>query len=141
MIPKPRPEVFAFFADAFNLERITPQFAQLRVVTPPPITMRAGTLIEHEMRLYGVKLHWLTKIAAFESPSLFVDIQLKGPYRHWEHRHIFEEVPEGTRMRDVVVYELRLGPLGRLAHWALVQRSLETIFAYRNAAIGKIFGN
>lgn len=140
MIRKPREEVFAFFADAFNLERITPAFLRFHILTPAPIAMRAGTLIEYELRLYGVKFRWKTRIEEFDPPHGFVDAQLKGPYRRWVHRHTFEEAPGGTLMRDRVEYALGMGPVGAAAHTLFVRRSVEKIFDYRNEAIGRIFG-
>ncbi|HEX4068075.1 MAG TPA: SRPBCC family protein [Acidobacteriaceae bacterium] len=139
-IPRPRDEVFAFFADAFNLERITPPFLRFHILTPAPIAMEAGTLIAYELRLYGVKFRWKTRIAAFEPPHFFVDEQLKGPYRRWVHRHSFAEAPGGTLMRDRVEYALGFGPLGAVAHALFVRRSVERIFEYRNATIGEILG-
>jgi ligand-binding SRPBCC domain-containing protein len=139
LIRKPREEVFAFFSDAQNLERITPSFLRFHIVTPGPIAMRAGTLIDYELRLYGVKFRWRTRIAAFEPPAFFVDEQLKGPYRRWVHRHTFEEAPGGTLMRDRVEYELGFGPFGALAHALFVRRSVERIFNYRNKTIEEIF--
>jgi len=140
LIPKKREEVFAFFADAFNLERITPAFLQFHILTAAPIAMRAGTLIEYELRLYGVKFRWKTRIEEFDPPRGFVDAQLKGPYQRWVHRHTFEEAPGGTLMRDHVEYALGLGPLGAVAHALFVRRSVERIFEFRNEAIGRIFG-
>jgi ligand-binding SRPBCC domain-containing protein len=140
-IPKPRREVFAFFADAFNLDRITPTSLRFHTVTPAPIEMRPGTLIDYEMHLYGVKLRWKARIAAFEAPFFFEDEQVKGPYRRWHHRHEFEEVPGGTLMWDRVDYEVGFGPLGALARRLFVGRSVEKIFDYRNEALGKIFGS
>jgi len=110
IIPKPRSEVFAFFADARNLERLTPDFLGFQILIPGPIEMKAGAIIDYSLRLYGVSLNWRTRIEAFEPESRFVDTQLKGLYRHWYHLHEFEEVEQGTRMRDVVDYELPFGP-------------------------------
>lgn len=138
-IPRAREEVFAFFADAFNLERITPEFLRFHIVTPAPIALRAGTLIDYELRLYGVKFRWRTQITAFEPPLFFVDEQMKGPYRRWVHRHDFEEARGGTLMRDRVEYALGFGPAGAMAHRIFVRRSVEKIFAYRNEAIRQIF--
>jgi ligand-binding SRPBCC domain-containing protein len=138
-IPKPRDEVFAFFADAFNLERITPAFLKFHIVTPGPIAMQAGTLIDYELRLYGVKFRWRTRIAAFEPPRFFVDEQLKGPYRRWVHRHEFEETEAGTLMRDRLEYSLGFGPFGAIAHAIFVRRSVEQIFEHRNRTISEIF--
>lgn len=139
-IPRPRPEVFAFFSDAGNLERITPPYLRFHVVTPAPIPMHPGALIDYELRLYGVGFRWRTRIETFDPPSSFVDIQLKGPYKLWHHRHDFEEVPGGTQMRDRVDYDLPFGPLGALARAIFVRRSVEQIFDYRNETILKIFG-
>lgn len=138
-IARPHEEVFAFFADAGNLERITPPFLRFHILTPQPIEMRAGTLIDYELHLYGVRLKWRTLIEAFEPPSFFIDTQLSGPYRRWHHRHEFTEVLGGTQMWDRVEYDLALGPIGAVANALFVHRSVKRIFDYRNATIAKIF--
>ena len=140
IIPKPRPEAFAFFADPSNLERLTPDFLGFKILTPGPIEMKAGTIIDYSLRVYGVSLRWKTRIEAFEPETHFIDTQLKGPYRYWHHLHEFEEVEGGTRMRDVVGYELPLGPLGTVARTLFVRGSLERIFSYRRQAVTEIFG-
>jgi len=139
VVPRPRREVFAFFSDATNLERITPAFLAFRILTPRPIPMAPGTLIDYELRLFGVPLRWRTRIETFEPETGFEDVQLRGPYRSWHHSHVFSDVPGGTEMRDVVTYTLPLGPLGRLAHFLFVRRSLERIFEHRRAAIAAFF--
>lgn len=133
-------EVFPFFADAVNLERITPPWLGFRVVTPEPIEMRRGTLIDYRLRLHGVPLSWSTEIALWDPPHRFVDVQLSGPYRLWHHTHTFEPNGDGTLMRDLVRYALPLGPLGEVAHRLLVRRDLERIFACRHAAVKRILG-
>jgi ligand-binding SRPBCC domain-containing protein len=138
-IPRPRAEVFAFFSDALNLERITPPFLRFHVLTPAPIPMRAGTLIDYELRLYGIRFQWQTRIEAFQPPTLFIDTQERGPYKVWCHRHEFEEVPGGTRMGDRLDYALPFGPLGSIARTLFVRRSVEQIFDYRNQTIAEIF--
>jgi len=138
-IPRPREEVFTFFADARNLERITPAFLGFRILTPDPIEMKPGALIDYQLRLHGIPVTWRTRIAEFTPPSSFVDIQLSGPYRRWHHRHDFEDVSGGTRMRDRVEYELPFGPLGALVRYLFVRRSLDKIFDHRNATIAEIF--
>ncbi len=139
-IPKARGEVFTFFADASNLERVTPAFLHFRILTPCPVPMKPGTLIDYELRLYGISVHWQTCIEIFEPPSSFTDIQLAGPYRRWRHRHEFVEAPGGTQMWDIVEYELPLDLLGVVARTLFVRRVLARIFAYRRVAIGQIFG-
>jgi hypothetical protein len=137
-IPKPRAQVFPFFADAGNLERITPPYVHFHIRTPQPIAMRAGTLIDYELRLYGMRFQWQTKIEEYAPPDYFVDIETRGPYRTWRHRHEFEDAPGGTLIRDCVDYEMRFGPVGALARALLVRRSLERIFDYRNKVILEI---
>jgi ligand-binding SRPBCC domain-containing protein len=139
IVPRPVGEVFRFFADAFNLEAITPPFLRFRIVTPPPIVMDAGTLIDYRLQLFGVPFRWRTRIERFEPDAGFVDVQLSGPYRLWHHTHAFEALGAVTRMCDRVRYALPLGPLGRLAHAALVGRTLETIFDYRRDRISELF--
>ena len=127
-------EVFAFFADARNLEVITPPFLRFSVVTPGDIELRTGTLIQYRLRLHGLPVNWLTAIQAWDPPHCFVDVQVSGPYALWHHTHLLEPHAEGTLMRDVVRYALPLGPLGALAHTAFVRRDVERIFDYRGAA-------
>jgi ligand-binding SRPBCC domain-containing protein len=134
-LPRPPREVFPFFADALNLERITPPWLGFRVVTPEPIEMRHGTPIDYRLRLHGVPLSWHTEIVQWDPPRRFVDVQLSGPYRLWHHTHSFETAGAGTLMRDVVRYALPLGPLGEIAHRVLVRRDLEAIFDFRAAEV------
>ena len=136
ILPRPRDEVFAFFEDARNLEAITPPFLRFRVVTPGPIAMRAGALIEYRLSLFGAPFGWQTEIEIYEPTRRFVDRQLRGPFRVWRHTHEFEDVAGGTRMTDHVEYELPLGPLGDIAHALFVKRTVAKIFDYRAEVIG-----
>ena len=140
LIPRPRPEVFAFFCDASNLQRITPPLVGFRILTPGPILIAAGTLIDYELKLYGVPVRWRTRIEAFEPGQAFTDIQLAGPYRSWHHRHEFADVPGGTRIVDRIDYALPLGVLGSVAHFLFVERTLQKIFDFREARIRELFG-
>ena len=137
-LPAGPDEVFPFFGDALNLERITPPWLGFRVVTPRPIDMRPGTLIEYRLRLHGLPLRWLTRIDVWEPPHRFVDRQLRGPYRHWRHEHTFaSDGRGGTLMRDRVDYSLPLGPLGWLADLLLVRRDLARIFDHRAESVAR----
>lgn len=138
VLPRPVDEVFGFFADALNLEAITPPLLRFQVLTPAPIEMRAGALIAYRMRLRGLPVSWLTRIEAWEPQSRFIDTQLKGPYRLWHHTHTFEACREGTLMRDRVRYELPLGPLGEIARLAFVRGELRRIFDYRSVTIARM---
>jgi ligand-binding SRPBCC domain-containing protein len=136
-----REETFAFFCDAFNLERITPPFLKFRVVTPKPVQMAEGTLIDYELNLYGFPLRWRTLIERWQPEENFVDTQLNGPYDLWHHTHTFEEIgPNQTLMRDRVLYRIPFSIFGRLAHWVFVRRRLEMIFDYRAKTTAELLG-
>lgn len=134
-LPRPREEVFAFFSDARNLEKITPPFLRFQIMTPLPIEMEAGRIIDYRLRLNGIPIKWKTEISHWEPPFRFVDTQLQGPYRRWVHEHRFESVDGGTRMTDRVEYRLPFGWLGSIAHALFVRRQVESIFAHRTAVI------
>ncbi len=140
MLPAPIDEVFPFFADAENLETITPPELHFRFVTPLPIEMRVGALIEYRLSLFGVPFSWLTEISVWEPGIRFVDRQLRGPFRLWHHEHLFESNPVGTtHMRDTVHYALPFEPIGRIAH-PIVRARLDRIFAYRTERVQAHFG-
>lgn len=136
-LPLPPEELFPFFADAGNLEAITPGWLNFRVVTPPPIVMEEGALIDYRLRVRGLPLRWRTRINAWEPPRRFVDEQLRGPYRFWIHEHTFEPKAGGTLVHDHVRYAVRLD---WLVHRWLVRPDVERIFAFRERALRARFG-
>jgi ligand-binding SRPBCC domain-containing protein len=147
LLPRPREEVFAFFAAAENLEVLTPPWLGFQILTPLPLALRKGTLLDYRIRLHRIPIRWRTEITAWEPPRRFVDEQLRGPYRLWVHEHTFAEVPGdsgssggngGTRVADRVRYAV---PGGRLVNQLLVARDLRKIFEYRNRKIQGIFGS
>ncbi len=130
-------ELFPYFADAGNLDAITPPWLNFRVVTPPPIEMRAGALIDYRLRVRGVPLRWRTLVKEWQPPHRFVDEQLRGPYRQWIHTHTFEPRNGGTLAGDVVQYAV---PFDFIAHPLFVRRDIEKIFAFRQEALRAKFG-
>lgn len=136
LVAEPRDQVFAFFADASQLETITPPWLHFSVITPRPITMQSGSLIDYRLRLHGMPIRWRSRISEWKPPFQFVDEQVKGPYRHWRHLHTFEERDDGTLVRDVVDYDFLFS---RLMHPLLVRRDLTTIFDYRQEVMCRIF--
>ncbi len=139
-LPGTPAEVFGFFADAHNLECITPPWLGFRVITPQPIELRAGALIEYRLRLRGIPIAWLTRIEEWTPGVRFVDAQLSGPYALWHHTHDFEpDGAGGTLMRDTVRYALPFWPLGEIAHALVVRRDVAAIFAFRHAEVAQRF--
>lgn len=139
-LPRPLSEVFPFFADARNLQRITPPWLSFEVLTPAPIEMRPGTRIDYRLRVHGVPLRWQSEITAWEPPYRFVDEQRRGPYRLWHHEHTFREQNGGTLCGDVVQYASRGGPLRPLIEALFVRRDVDRIFRYRREVLEREFG-
>ena len=139
-VPRPRRETFAFFADAENLERITPPERRFEIETPRPIVMHAGTRIEYRLRLFGAPFRWSTLISTWQPDDVFVDEQLRGPYAQWIHTHRFFDANGGTRVIDEVRYRLPLYPLGEIGH-PLVRRQVARIFAFRGERLRQLLGS
>jgi len=135
-LPRPREEIFTFFADATNLDLLTPSWLNFRTTTPQPIVMRAGTLIDYQLRLRGIPIRWRTEIKVWEPPTRFVDEQIRGPYRLWIHEHIFAERDGGTLVQDRVRYAV---PFDLLVHKFLVRPDVERIFAFRTQVLQERF--
>ena len=135
-LPAPRDQVFALFSDALQLERLTPSWLNFSVITPPPIEMHAGTLIDYRLKLHGIPLKWQSRIDCWEPPVRFSDVQVRGPYRFWEHLHSFEEDGDGTICRDEVEYDFWGG---EFVHELLVKKDLTQIFTYRLKVLDEIF--
>lgn len=139
-VPAGLDDTFAFFADASNLEAITPGFLGFEIRTPRPIEMREGTLIEYRIRLAGVPMPWLTRIERWRPGRSFVDVQLRGPYARWVHTHDFAPAGGGTLVEDRVEYALPLAPFSDPVRALCVRPTLERIFRHRHAAIARFLG-
>jgi ligand-binding SRPBCC domain-containing protein len=132
----PREQVFQFFSDAFKLQVLTPGWLHFHIVTPPPIDMQSGRLIDYRLRLHGIPVGWQSRISEWLPPERFTDEQTRGPYRRWRHEHAFEPAGEGTICRDVVDYDV-FG--GALVHSLFVRSNLLKIFAFRQVKLRELF--
>ena len=140
-LPRPRAEVFEFFADPRNLERLHPAWARPRWVTPPPARLAVGAVLD--FRAAWLPGRWRVIVRELDAPYRFVDAQIKGPFARWEHRHRFTEGGEGeggTWVEDRVTYRLPLGPLGRLAHGLGAGARVRALFEYRDRRLRELFG-
>ena len=133
---RPREDVFKFFADPQNLERLTPSWLHFEILTPPGTEIRRGAMLDYRLRLRGIPLRWQSEITVWEPPLRFVDRQTRGPYSLWVHEHTFAEKEQGTLVGDTVEYAVRGGPL---VQKYLVAPDLERIFRYRQRVLQQIF--
>jgi len=136
-LPRSRAELFAFFSDPQNLQRITPPWLDFKILTPRGIEMKEGTLLDYRLKLRGIPLRWQSRIAVWEPPERFVDAQLRGPYKRWIHEHRFEEKAGGTLVKDNVEYAALGGPL---IQRLLIARDLDRIFKYRHDILQEQIG-
>lgn len=136
-LPRPLSEVFSFFADAGNLDTLTPDWLRFEILTPCPIEMKVGARIDYRLRLRGLPVRWQSEITAWQPLYRFVDEQRRGPYRAWHHEHTFTERDGGTLVKDRVRYAV---PGGWLADQLFVRPDLRRIFACRADVLEAMFG-
>lgn len=135
VIARPLQEVFSFFAQPENLAKITPDTVGFHMLTPLPIVMQSGIVLDYTIRVLGIPVRWTTLITAYDPPHRFCDVAIRGPYSFWHHTHTFEETDEGTLMTDEVRYALPFGIAGRIVHRLWVKRQLDHIFDFRARVI------
>ena len=137
-LARPRPEVFAFFAEPTSLQRLTPPALRLRLQNPG-VALTTGAVLDFRLRWLGVvPLRWRAFVREWDPPFRFVDVQVRGPYARWEHRHRFLEEGGGTWVEDRVTYRLPFGPLGELAHVLVVERQLRELWAFRQQQLAEL---
>ena len=136
-LPRPVAEIFPFFAEAANLEALTPPWLNFRILSPRPIPIRLGTLIDYRIVVHGIPFRWQSEITAWEPPHRFVDEQRRGPYRLWRHEHSFSERDGGTSIGDTVHYAVLFDPI--VNRW-LVRPDIDGIFDFRTKKMRELFG-
>ncbi len=135
----PPEQVFNFFKKPENLDAVTPKNLGFKILTPSPIPMEKGAVIDYTIRLYGFPMQWQTVITDYDPPHSFTDSQAKGPYQTWIHTHRFIPQDGGTLMTDEVQYSIAMGPLGEIARILFVEKEIRKIFAYRKKVIKEVF--
>ena len=140
-IEKSIDEVFTFFSKPENLSVITPSKLGFKILTPIPIEMGPGRIIDYQIYLLGIPIHWRTLITDYNPPNMFIDQQIKGPYNMWHHTHTFHKVEGGVEIKDKVVYSIPFGILGRILNYLWIRIDLENIFVHRKKVIDKLFEN
>ena len=135
-LPRPRDEVFPFFADARNLQALTPPWLNFEILSKGDVEMKAGAMIQYRIQLHGIPVRWDTEITLWEPPERFVDEQRRGPYRLWRHEHAFLSQNGKTLVRDHVDYAV---PGGRLVQKFFVEPDVEKIFDFRRHKLSEIF--
>ena len=131
LVPVDLDTTFAFFADAANLQRLTPPWLDFTITSRLPLAMQQGALIDYRLKVHGIPVRWQSVISDWNPPVSFVDEQTRGPYRLWRHIHRFTPRSGGTLVEDDVHYRV---PGGRLAN-LFVRRDLTQIFGYRQRAL------
>ena len=141
VINRPIEEVFAFFSKPENLAVITPEKLGFKILTPTPIEMNKGRLIDYLIHLMGIPVHWRTIITDYDPPHMFIDQQLKGPYSLWHHTHTFKKIKNGGEIKDHIIYSIPFGWIGQLLHKFWIKKDLNNIFSHRKKVISDLFTN
>lgn len=139
LLNRPIQEVFPFFANAENLDTVTPPWLNFEILTPLPIEMKVGTIVDYRLRLHGIPIRWRSRVTEWDPPNKFTDVQIQGPYRFWKHDHFFTAEGPRTRMTDWVEYAVPGWILAPIVHSLLVRRDLQKIFDYRERKFIEIF--
>ena len=130
-VPSDLDTVFEFFSRPENLEKITPSSMGFNIITPTPIDMKEGTIIDYTVKIKGVPMRWRTMITSYKKNEYFVDEQLKGPYSYWHHKHTFKEVEGGVLIIDEITYALPIQAFRLIVHPVLIKPQLNQIFNFR----------
>ena len=136
----PMENVFPFFADAKNLENITPELLHFKILSCSTSHIQKDTEFIYQLKIHGVPVKWKTLIEDWNPPYQFVDKQLSGPYKLWHHTHSFSKLGMGTLMKDTVIFKLPFSWPAYLVASDFVKKDVKKIFDYRRSVMaGKNF--
>lgn len=138
-VPAPVGRVWEFYRSGSSLEKLSPPGSHVRMATPDA-KVEEGALHEIRMRKFGLPIKWLARISQVTPPYGFTDQAEKSPFAFWRHRHDFIPDGEGTLIREILVYEMPFGKLGKAVHKLRVEKDIEALFAYRQEVMKKEFG-
>ena len=139
VIKKNIEQLFDFFSKAENLNSITPPLLGFKIITPLPVEMKKGTIIDYKIKLNGIPFRWRTEITKWEPPYMFEDTQINGPYKIWIHEHRFDEKEGMIIMTDTVRYLSPGGIFEFIPHNLMVKKKVEFIFDYREKVLNELF--
>ncbi len=134
--------VWAFFSNPGNILQLSPEYMDLQIIAGggEPVIF-PGQIIEYKVKpLWSIPVHWVTEIKEVEPGEFFIDVQKKGPYSMWEHRHDFASIEGGVEMTDSVRYQNPFGMLDKWANTPIVQKRLHYLFEFRFRKVEEIFG-
>ena len=133
-------EAWEFFSNPNNLGKIMPKDMGFKVVEDATLPLYEGQIIQYSVTpLPLFKTTWISEINHIKKPYFFVDTQLEGPYKLWHHKHFLEATETGTKITDVVHYQVPFGILGRLLHPIIIKPKLNKIFEHRTEQIKALF--
>ncbi len=124
--------IFEFHEQPNVLALLIPPWESARVIQPAKISNVGAQAIIETKILGPIKVRWVAEHTLYDPPRMFEDIQVKGPFRSWRHRHIVELNEDGAILRDEVNYDPPFWFLGRVASPLLIQKRLQKLFDYRH---------
>jgi ligand-binding SRPBCC domain-containing protein len=140
VLPVSVTELFNFLIQPQNLEQIMAKAMRVKVISSSTPVIEHGTVIDYTFQKNGIPLRWQSEITEFEPNVYFADLQTRGPFRYWLHKHILKPVAEGTEITDDLTFEPPLGILGEIAYHAFIRRDIERIFSLRKKRMEELFG-
>jgi ligand-binding SRPBCC domain-containing protein len=125
-------EVFAFHERPDAFELLQPPWQTFEIIQPPS-SLEVGTIVKLRVKVGPL---WQTIVAEhvdYQPGRMFADRMVKGPFKHWLHRHMVTPLEPGRcRLTDDIEYQLPMGAAGQLFGGWFAKRSLERLFDYRH---------